>query len=101
MRQINTEDKEDYESPYCEVCESCGEEGCCSIEKSILGHGCKYAQWYAKDVYFNEMLINEFHKLLEDQVAYCTFDKHGEIVMKPIDLVYHRAFKRVDEKYGK
>ena len=93
------EDKEDYESPYCGVCESCGEEGCCSVEKSILGHGCKYAQWYAKDVYFNEVLINELLKLLKS-MGVCR-DETGDVVKDPIGDVYDRAFKRVKEKYGK
>ena len=97
--QINPEDKEDYESPYCGVCESCGEEGCCSVEKSILGHGCKYAQWYAKDVYFNEVLINELLKLLKS-MGVCR-DETGDVVKDPIGDVYDRAFKRVKEKYGK
>ena len=84
------EDKEDYESPYCDVCESCGEEGCCSIEKSILGHGCKYAQWYAKDVYFNEMLINELLTFIQDNV-----DNADNIVSK----IYNTAFDKAKEKY--
>ena len=84
------EDKEDYESPYCDVCESCGEEGCCSIEKSILGHGCKYAQWYAKDVYFNEVLINELLTFIQDNV-----DNADNIVSK----IYNTAFDKAKEKY--
>jgi hypothetical protein len=90
--ELTPEDKEDYESPYCEVCESCGEEGCCSIEKSILGHGCKYAQWYARDVYFNEMLINELLTFIQDNV-----DNADNIVSK----IYNTAFDKAKEKYGK
>ena len=90
--QINPEDKEDYESPYCDVCESCGEEGCCSIEKSILGHGCKYAQWYAKDVYFNEVLINELLTYIKENV---------EGADKVVDAAYNKAFDKAKEKYEK
>ena len=92
--------KRDYfDSPYCKECKSCGEGGCCSIEKSLLGHGCKYGECYAREVYYNKMLIDEFHELYKDEEAYCTFDKSGDVVKSPIDLVYDRAFKRVKEKY--
>jgi len=83
--------KRDYfDSPYCKKCGCCGEEGCCSIEKSILGHGCKYAQWYAKDVYFNEVLIDELLTVIKDN-----FDNADTIVSK----IYNTAFDKAKEKY--
>ena len=33
---------EDIESPYCPVCGSCGDNGCCSPEKCTEGAGCLY-----------------------------------------------------------
>jgi len=89
------------ESPYCSVCGSCGEEGCCSVEKSLLGHDCKYGKVYARDVYFNEMIIEEFHKLFNDQESYCAFNKPGDVVKSPIELVYDNAWNKTLEKYGK
>jgi len=83
------------ESPYCPVCESCGEEGCCSVEKSLLGHDCKYGEWYARDVYQNEMIIDEFHKLFDENGKYLGCDSN------PIEVVYNNAFDRTQEKYGK
>ena len=83
------------ESPYCPVCESCGEEGCCSVEKSLLGHDCKYGEWYARDVYQNEMIIDEFHKLFDENGNYLGCDGN------PIEVVYNNAFDRTKEKYGK
>ena len=91
------EDDEDYENPYCEVCESCGEEGCCSVEKSLLGHNCKYGEYYAKEVYYNEMLIDELLKLLESNGV--GRDETGDVVIDPIGDAYDRAYKRVKEKY--
>jgi hypothetical protein len=83
------------ESPYCPVCESCGEEGCCSVERSLLGHDCKYGKWYARDVYQNEMIIDEFHKLFDESGKYLGCDGN------PIEVVYNNAFDRTKEKYGK
>jgi hypothetical protein len=92
----NMEEDDDIgESPYCPVCESCGEGGCCSVEKSLLGHDCKYGKWYARDVYQNEMIIDEFHKLFDENGKYLSVDGH------PIDVVYNNAFNRTQEKYRK
>lgn len=85
---------------YCDKCQSCGEEGCCPIEQCLLNHDCKYGEYYAKEVYYNKMVIDEFHRLVEDEEAYCTFNKPGDVVKSPIDLVYSRAYNRALEKYG-
>ena len=91
--------KKDYfDSPYCKECKSCGEEGCCSIEKSLLGHDCKYGEYYAKEVYYNEMIIDELLKLLKSNGV--GRDETGDVVKSPIDLVYSRAYNRALEKYG-
>lgn len=59
--------KRDYfDSPYCKECKSCGEEGCCPIEQCLLNHGCKYGEYYAREVYYNKMIIDEFHNKLKE-----------------------------------
>jgi hypothetical protein len=85
------------ESEYCLVCGSCGEDGCCSIEKVILEHRCYYAEYYAKHAYFNEMIIEEFHKLAES-LGLCR-DETGSEVIDPIGDLYDRAWKKTEEKY--
>lgn len=87
------------ESPYCPVCESCGEDGCCSAENSLWKHDCKYGKAYARDVYFNEMVIDEFHKFFESLDF--AGDETGDKVFDPIGDIYDRAWKRVEEKYKK
>lgn len=90
--------KRDYfHSAYCDKCQSCGEEGCCPIEQCLLNHGCKYGEYYAKEVYYNKMVIDEFHKLLESMGV--GRDETGDKVIDPIGDVYDRAYKRVEEKY--
>ena len=88
------EEKDIGESPYCPVCESCGEEGCCSVENSLWKHGCKYGKVYARDVYQNEMIIDEFHKLFDENGKYLGCDGN------PIEVVYNNAFDRTQVKYG-
>jgi predicted nucleic-acid-binding Zn-ribbon protein len=88
-----------FDSAYCKKCGCCGEEGCCSVEKSLLGHNCKYGEYYAKEVYYNEMLIDELLKLLESK-GVCR-DETGDVVIDPIGDAYDRAYYRALEKYGK
>jgi hypothetical protein len=88
---------EEMESCYCPVCGSCGEDGCCSIESVILGHGCKYSEYYARQAYYNHMIIDEFHKFVES-LGICR-DETGSEVKDPIRDLYDRAWKRVEEKY--
>jgi len=82
---------------YCPICHSCGEDGCCPTEKSITSHGCKYAQYYAQQVCYDKMVIDEFHKLVEGMGL--GRDETGDEVRDPIGDLYDRAWKRVDEKY--
>jgi hypothetical protein len=92
--------KRDYfDSPYCKKCKSCGEEGCCPIEQCLLNHGCKYGEYYAKEVYYNEMIIDELLKLLKSNGV--GRDETGDVVIDPIGDAYDRAYNRALEKYGK
>ncbi len=84
---------------YCPVCRSCGEEGCCTLENSILRHGCKYAEHYAQQAYYDKMVIDEFHKLAEGLGL--VRDETGSAPKDPVGDLYDRAWKRVEEKYGK
>lgn len=85
------------EEDYCPVCQSCGEDERCSIETSIIQHGCKYADYYARQAYYDKMIIDEFHNLAE-QLGLCR-DETGNEVIDPIGDLYDRACKRVESKY--
>lgn len=90
---------DDEGGDYCPVCRSCGEDGCCSTENSILSHGCRYAQYYARQVCYDQMVIDEFHKLAKE--IGLERDETGSEIKDPIGDLYDRAWKRVEEKYGK
>lgn len=95
----DSENSENRDGIYCPVCQSCGEEGCCSIENSIMSHGCKYAEHYAQQVCYDKMIIDEFHKLAEGLGL--IRDETGSAPVDPIGDLYDRAWKRVEERYRK
>jgi hypothetical protein len=99
VEEAGVECGETSDGTCCQVCRGCGEEGCCSVEKSILSHGCKYAEHYAKQACYDKMIIDEFHKLTEGMGL--TRDETGSEPRDPIGDLYDRAWRRVEEKYGK
>ena len=62
-----------------------------------MGHDCIYAEHYAKQAYYNEMLIDEFLKLVKE-LGLCR-DETGNEVKDPIGDLYDRAWTRVEAKY--
>jgi hypothetical protein len=75
-RLTNDYEEEDIESPYCEVCGTCGEIGCCGIEGFINAHikgktNCKNEDIIIRELedlcnYKNE--IFEQNKSLEERI---------------------------------
>lgn len=59
-------------SPYCKLCSSCGESGCCSplscMYKCMVDKNpqkCKYGYGYAKDLHFGYKLANFYEDEIE------------------------------------
>lgn len=87
------------QNAYCEICECYGdEEEYHPIEKSLLAHKCKYGEAYVMELYFNEMIIEEFHNLFKRLGI--SKDEASDKTVDPISEVYNNAWKRVEEKYG-
>ncbi len=64
---------------YCEICESCGEEGCCSPLKCAYKNmvknkpkKCKYGKTYYKDIEFAYRMFELLYEKYEDEEI---FDK--------------------------
>ena len=75
---------------YCSVCESCGEDGCCSALNCKHSEDCKYCETYLKDLKFSYILSRELLKLI---------DQHNDIELnKKLDEVYDTIW---DEVYTK
>lgn len=62
---INIESNNNY-SPYCKVCSSCGEEGCCSPIKCKYVKNGEYCQNYLNDLKFSYLMYNDIYSLLKD-----------------------------------
>ena len=62
------EENEEY-SPYCKLCESCGESGCCSytncFSKLVKNSDCKYGKTYLKDLYLDYRTVKMVFELVE------------------------------------
>jgi hypothetical protein len=59
MESVNNDN--DYESPYCEKCEACGEDGCCSyttcFSALIEDSKCSYGRTYLKAAILDKKLV--------------------------------------------
>lgn len=56
-------------NPYCELCDSCGEDGCCShigcFSTLVKNPKCKYGESYVKDAILHRELSNMCIGLIE------------------------------------
>jgi hypothetical protein len=78
---------EEIESPYCPVCDGCGEEGCCSpvhCQQSPNGHYCKT---YLKDLKFGYLMYDQIMELIGDD------EKYKEQIDKLWDETYEKIYR--------
>jgi hypothetical protein len=78
---------EKYKSPYCSVCDACGEEGCCSAISCKQSPEGDYCEGYLKDLKFAYLMYKDLMGLLEDDPNHKEaidkmFDKNWDIVFK-------------------
>lgn len=67
-----------YTFPYCPICESCGEDGCCSAVNCKHHPDGSYCAGYLEEMRFSHILVN---KIFEE------FDKNEEVKEK-LDALY-------------
>ncbi len=78
-------------SPYCPICEGCGEEGCCSPLLCKQDPNGSYCQSYLNDLKFGYKMYNKIMELLEKDD-----EKNQEIIesIKNIfDITYDEIYK--------
>lgn len=96
---IETEKIEDNipESPYCELCTGCGEEGCCShisCYRALVNKvGCSYGETYLKEVIYNKLLLGAIFE------KGATMKKEGDsfldgILQVEFDKVYDQVYRQ-------
>jgi hypothetical protein len=54
------ENTENY-NPYCEICNGCGEDGCCSPINCTMEDGCKYGGSYLISLKEDYLFVREFY----------------------------------------
>jgi hypothetical protein len=75
-------------SPYCAICECCGEDGCCSaLACQQHPHG-EYCTWYMKDFHFHYRMLRKLEILLEKQ----GFDFESPEYKEIYDEAYEQAY---------
>lgn len=83
-----SEDKETY-SPYCPVCEGCGEEGCCSPMMCRQDPNGSYCQSYLNDLKFGYKMYNQIMEMLEEDQ-----EKNKEILEK-IEKIFIDTYEKI------
>lgn len=97
FQEIEPELEENY-SPYCPLCESCGEEGCCShlhCFRALIESNpkCAYGSHYLREAIFNKRLVEFFHKMIDSITK-------GELNPKNIVELYNIRWNKIyDEVY--
>ena len=87
--------EEEFESPYCKNCGSCGNEGCCPPTMCTFEKDCKYKETYLQDLEFgylmyqelSEMIYNKCEKRNQDYDDFF-MDEYGRIFDKNYEKVY-------------
>lgn len=66
----NVDKKETQSSLYCPVCESCGEDGCCSALNCMHTPNGYYCETYLNELKFGYKMYHQLIKLVEDDERY-------------------------------
>ena len=79
-------------SPYCPICEACGEDGCCRATTCQQHPDGSYCQTYLKELQFGYRMYHELMKLIDGD------EKYKEQVDKIWDETYDNTFKTEDDE---
>lgn len=78
---------EETKTSYCDVCNGCGEEGCCSPIKCTQSPDGKYCQTYLKDLKFGYTMSLELLELIKNDPKYK--DEIDKIFDKTYGKIYN------------
>ena len=71
-------------NPYCPICDSCGEDGCCSALNCKQSDNGKYCGTYLKDLQFGYRMFKELYNLIDE--------KGDEEMKKSLDELYDKNY---------
>ncbi len=83
-------DKEEEYNPYCKICDSCGEDGCCSATSCQQHPDGKYCKTYLKELKFGYIMYKQLLNLIDED------EKYKDIVDKMWNDTYDVIFKVED-----
>lgn len=72
-------------SPYCPVCDGCGEEGCCSPMHCQQSSDGQYCKTYLKDLKFGYLMYDQIMALVGKDETY----------KAQIDNIFHETYDRI------
>jgi hypothetical protein len=75
-------------NPYCPVCDSCGEDGCCPATRCSFGKGCLYPESNLDSLHFGYYNAIDFYRLIQDSGNQELMDKADAIYDHNYDIVY-------------
>ena len=83
----NQEPEEEFESPYCPICSSCGEDGCCPATMCVHDPNGKYCDWYLRDLRFGYVMFEKIYGLVHDDPKYKDeidkmYDKYWDLIFE-------------------
>jgi hypothetical protein len=61
---------EETYSPYCPICDSCGEDGCCSALSCGQHPDGKYCKTYLRDLQFGYRMFKDLFELIYEDPKY-------------------------------
>lgn len=79
---------EEIESPYCPICEACGEDGCCRATVCHQHQDGLYCKSYLKDLEFGYKMNRFFENEISEQMPFNLRDKYNEEWDRVYDEVY-------------
>lgn len=78
----------DNESPYCPVCDACGEEGCCSATACEQHPDGSYCATYLKDLKFGYRMNKFFENEIADYLSPYAKEKYNDEWNRIYDEIY-------------
>ena len=75
-------------SPYCKICEACGEEGCCSAMCCQQHPEGEYCQGYLMDLKFAYTMYREIYNMVSEDPKY----------KEKIEELWHQTYDNIYKK---
>jgi len=79
--------EKDFDNPYCTVCNSCGEDGCCPASSCTFEEGCKYGKGYLDDLKFGYWMYKDLSRMIHNRF------KDVVNIMEEYDKIFDENYK--------